>query len=112
MNSEPTPGDRSASAQAATVRLEAQSAVLRALAESATLAEATPRLLQAIAQGLGWERGAVWRVDRRANVLRCVENWCGDARGEGEFGALCRTLTFAPGVGLPGRVWVDAAPLW
>jgi PAS domain S-box-containing protein len=110
MNSEP--GDRSASAQAATVRLDAQCAILRALAESASLAEATPRLLQAIAEGLGWERGAVWRVDKRDNVLRCVENWSGGAAGEGGFGALCRSLTFAPGVGLPGRVWVGARAIW
>jgi len=110
--SEPTPGDRAASAQVSTVRLEAQCAVLRALAESGTLAEATPRLLHAIAEGLGWQHGAVWRVDRRANVLRCVENWCGTAATGNEFAAMCRSTTFAQGIGLPGRVWATARPVW
>ena len=107
-----TPAARPKSTTTSTVRLEAQVAVLRALAESATLAEATPRLLEAIGAGLGWEEGAVWRVDRRANVLRCVETWRRPELGPGGLGEVSRTLTFAAGVGLPGRVWESGRPVW
>ena len=34
-----------------------------ALAESATLADAAPRMLKAICETLGWEFGALWRID-------------------------------------------------
>ena len=37
----------------------------RVLAESATLADAAPRMLEAICQALGWEYGALWSVDQR-----------------------------------------------
>ena len=33
-----------------------------ALAESASLADAAPRMLQAVCQSLGWEYGALWEV--------------------------------------------------
>jgi DNA-binding NtrC family response regulator len=48
-------------------RLAAQHAVTRVLAESATLSEATPRILQAICESLEWEMGALWKVDAQAN---------------------------------------------
>jgi PAS domain S-box-containing protein len=50
-----------------------QHAVTRSLAESATLAAATPSMLQAICEGLGWEMGVVWCIDPHANVLRCLD---------------------------------------
>jgi hypothetical protein len=35
----------------------------RALAESATLEEAAPRMLKAVCEGLSWQCGAVWQVN-------------------------------------------------
>jgi hypothetical protein len=57
------------------VRLGAAYAATRVLAESATLPQAAPRILQAICENLGWAHGAVWRVDEAAGVLRCVDTW-------------------------------------
>ena len=45
------------------VRLAAQYAVTRVLADAPTLAVATPKILQAICECLGWSVGAIWRVD-------------------------------------------------
>jgi len=56
-------------------RLHAQYAVTRVLAESTSLREATPKVLRAICETLGWEHGALWRVDAAAEVLRCVALW-------------------------------------
>jgi PAS domain S-box-containing protein len=91
-------------------RLAAQYLVTRALADSVTLAEATPKILRALCETLGWVWGALWIVDREANVLRCHEV-CHDPSAEmAQFETASRELTFAPGVGLPGRVWADGKP--
>ncbi len=93
-------------------RLSAQYAVSRVLAESATLGEATPKILAAICETTNWEVGALWRLDRQDNVLRCVDVW---HRPEGNFASFekaTREITFAPGVGLPGSVWAKREPVW
>jgi two-component system, sensor histidine kinase and response regulator len=94
------------------LHLAVEYAAARALADSATIAEATPRILQAICDGLGWEHGGLWTVDWSANVLRCVETWQPPAVRFEAFETLTRETTFAPGVGLPGRVWQSGRPAW
>src|SRR5262245_60412287 len=93
-------------------RLAAQYATAVALAESATLAEATPRILRAICGALGWAHGALWRPDPDASQLGCVETWHDGDAGIAEFEAESRRTTFEPGVGLPGRVWSTGQPAW
>jgi PAS domain S-box-containing protein len=93
-------------------RLGAQYATTRVLAESATLAEAVPRVLEAICKSLEWEVGLLWNVDRDANVLRCVDIWSSPVVSVREFEAMSRRLAFPPGVGLPGRVWQEAKSVW
>ena len=83
-----------------------------ALAESATLAEAAPRMLEAICDALGWEYGAFWRVDRAARVLRCTATFHLPSLRVDEFTAASRQTAFASGIGLPGRVWASRQPAW
>jgi PAS domain S-box-containing protein len=93
-------------------RLAIQYAVTRILAEAATLAEATPGMLQTIAQIAGWDVGVVWAVDRAADMLRCVDTW---HRAGGDFCAFeeaTRSLRFAQADGLPGKVWAAQEPVW
>jgi signal transduction histidine kinase/integral membrane sensor domain MASE1/ActR/RegA family two-component response regulator len=93
-------------------RRAADQAVTHILADSATLAEASPRLLRAVGEGLGWDFGAVWEVDPEGRALVCVEVWHRpglDVRG---FEAASRTTILRPGVGLPGRVWAAGRPAW
>src|SRR5260221_4281334 len=92
--------------------LAAQYAVARVLAEAASLDEATPRLLQAACEGLGWEVGDLWRVDAAADVLRCVAVWHKASVQVPEFEAETRQLTFGRGSGLPGRIWANGKPAW
>jgi PAS domain-containing protein len=47
----------------------------RALAESASLADAAPRVLQAMCEAFDWEHGALWSVDTASDVMRCVHTW-------------------------------------
>src|SRR5262249_44808260 len=90
----------------------AQLAATRVLADSATLAEAPRRSLEAVWASIGWDFGALWRVDREANLLRCVEAWRRPDVAFPEFEERTRAGTFAPGVGLPGRVWAAREPIW
>ena len=93
-------------------RLSAQYAVTRALAESDTLTHATPHLLQAIGDGMEWEWGALWIVDREAGLLRCQSIWHARDIDSAEFDTMSRAMTFTPGRGLPGHVWQSAEPTW
>lgn len=93
-------------------RLAAQYAVSCVLAESASLAEAAPGILQAIGEGLEWELGVLWHVDPEHNVLCCTQTWHAPAVPIGQFEAVSRQMTFRPGVGLPGRVLDNGEPAW
>src|SRR5215831_256940 len=93
-------------------RLVAQHTVTQILAEAATLPEATPKILQAVCECLGWDLGTLWSLDRQAGVLRCVELWQKAAVAAPHFAATSRASTFPSGCGLPGRVWASRAPVF
>ena len=104
--------DTSEKLETAQRRLTPEYVTARALAESATLAEAAPRVLQAICEDLDWDHGALWNVDPAAGALRCVETYQLLKGSVGEFDAVSRGITFNKGVGLPGRVWATTKPAW
>ncbi|MGH9532152.1 MAG: response regulator [Terriglobales bacterium] len=93
-------------------RMAAGYAVTRVLTEAGTLEDATPRILQAVCESLGWETGCLWNVDEGAHRLRSTEFWHAPGHEFPEFEKVCRNFTFAPGVGLPGRVWAGGQPAW
>ncbi|MDQ6735749.1 MAG: response regulator, partial [Nitrospirota bacterium] len=81
--------------------------VTRVLEESSTLADATPKLFQAIGECAGWVFGAMWGVVPEGHLLRCEEVWHQPTVEATEFAAASRLRTFEPGSGLPGRVWAS-----
>ena len=93
-------------------RQAAQLAVTVALSEARTLDEAAPKLLQAVCETVGWELGAVWRMDRAATVLRCDLVWHVPSAEVKAFAALSQGTTFSKGMGLPGRIWAKGEPVW
>jgi GAF domain-containing protein/anti-anti-sigma regulatory factor len=93
-------------------RLQTQYAVTRALAESDRLRDAAPRILQAVCESLDWEVGALWRVDREADALRCVETWHVPGLAIVEFEEASKGQQFVKGTGLPGHVWETGEPTW
>jgi two-component system, sensor histidine kinase and response regulator len=93
-------------------RLTAEHVAARVLVDAVTFAEAAPKILEAICETLGWEHGALWRIDREADVLRCVEIWTSPSVSLPEFKAISRQTAFARGIGLPGRVWAAGQPVW
>jgi len=86
------------------------------LAESPALADALPLMMQRICRTFTWEVGAMWLLDVDAGELRCLKVWpapgASDGTAPSKFEALCFEIKFAPGVGLPGRVWQSLQPAW
>ena len=84
----------------------------RALTESPTLEEATPRMLEAVCRALGWQCGAIWEVNRARNLMRCAGTWHAPGLPLDEFSVATMQTTFVRGIGLPGRVWERREPAW
>ena len=84
----------------------------QALAESATLEEAAPRMLRAVCEALGWQCGAIWQANRARKILRCIGTWGTPGLPLDEFITATLAQTFEIGIGLPGRVWSRREPVW
>jgi len=93
-------------------RLAAQHAVTRILAETATLADAVPTILQSLCESLEWPLGTIWSVDRQAHVLRCINSWHAPDLDLEEFVEVNQHTTFALNMGLAGRIWASGQPAW
>ncbi len=86
-------------------------AITQVLAESATIEEAAPRLLNMLCEHLGWAFGALW-TDADTGTLRCHTTWHAAGAGLEEFAETTRRVALASGVGLPGRVLAAGHGLW
>ena len=108
--------DRSASKSPPRRTVAKQEQVLsetaRALAESSTLAEAAPRMLAAICEALGWDYGGLWQVHHTGRHMEPVAMWHPASLPLEAFSEATRQSTFAPGIGLPGRVWSTGQHAW
>lgn len=93
-------------------QLTAQYTVARILDEAGTIAEAAPRLLQAICNGLEFDAGALWSVDDAGQALRCLDVWCQPDDMCSAFVARTRRLKLNRNVGMPGRVWASGEGIW
>ena len=90
----------------------AQHLTTRVLVESETLAEAMPRVLEAVCQSLGWVLGIRWRVDPDEDVLRSEEIWEAPGLKSHQLAEVSRKFRFKRGIGLPGRVWRSGRAAW
>src|SRR6185295_5773265 len=93
-------------------RLAANFAVTRALAESTSLSEATPKLLQYVCEAVGWELGELWCVNAESNTLHIEGSWHVPAYEVEEFEKAGRKTILFPGIDLVGRVLKTDQPAW
>jgi signal transduction histidine kinase len=93
-------------------RVKTNYLVARALAEAPSPEEAFPIVLGAIGENLEWDCGTLWIVDAPSNTLRDAATWHRPGSRLEEFGRMAESVTFRPGVGMAGRVWSDARPVW
>jgi hypothetical protein len=89
-----------------------EEAVATALKASPTLLDTIPHVLQTLCTDGAWDAGVFWNVDSTHQVLRCRTVWHEHSLDFHGFEALCRQLTIAPGIDLPGRVWNLRSPVW
>jgi len=85
-------------------------AVAGAVATCETIPETLDALLPTIGGILGWDVGAAWRIAPEGQLLHSVGFWRAPEVCTPTFEAVTRASTFAPGYGLPGRVWASLAP--
>ena len=81
------------------------------LAETNSLAEALPQILQALSDALQWDACAYWSLDPSRNELNCAGVY------KAPFSANpkpldAKTLTCQLDQGLVGRVWTSGKPDW
>jgi two-component system, cell cycle sensor histidine kinase and response regulator CckA len=88
-----------------------QLAVTQVLADATSLHAAAPGIIQAVCETLGGKFGAVWEIDPRVNNLRCADIWHVPGLVASDLETQTRQISFAPGSGLPGRVWASGKPL-
>ncbi|MEG4282603.1 diguanylate cyclase [Microcoleus sp. A006_D1] len=119
-------------------RQAAQYAVARIMSESGSLESATPKIMQAICESLGWDIGELWTPmdgketkfdaeytrERVPFLLTVPDSNVEDIplllrvgvwrRGSevGEFVENCQQISLEPGAGLPGIVWNTGYPQW
>jgi PAS domain S-box-containing protein len=96
----------------AEARTALHSAVTSILADSGSLAEAAPRLLDQMGRQVGAVAGELWRVDAASRRLRRVCVWQVPGAGADEALTQGGALELAVGEGFPGRVWAEGAPVW
>ncbi|CAA9502775.1 MAG: Serine phosphatase RsbU, regulator of sigma subunit [uncultured Solirubrobacteraceae bacterium] len=85
--------------------------LLRALAGARTGESATGAVLGELVKALGGRLAVLWLLDPRTGLL----GWQADhsvADEPSELRDMNRRLTFAPGVGLPGRILSTLQPTW
>lgn len=82
------------------------------LAESATLANAAPKILQTICESLSWDMGLLWGVDEPGQLLRCLHVWHPAEVTQAPFEVFSQQHAFRRGIGLSGCVWASGQPLW
>jgi len=93
-------------------RLASQYAVTRVLSEATTLEEAVPKIIQAIGESLEWDLGLFWRVDKRAEMLRCFDQWTAPSIQADPFTSDAWQRVFRRGEDLPGRIWANGKSVW
>ncbi len=93
-------------------RVKAQHAVTQILVESSTIEEASLKIIEVVCECLAWDIGELWLADKQQGVLCLAESWHSPTIELPGFEAITRKTTFAPGIGLPGRVWQSGKPVW
>jgi PAS domain S-box-containing protein len=92
--------------------LKVEYAFNQILAKSPSWHQAMREALPAMCEIMNWNVGIFWATDCPAGVLRCGEIWSASNIEADDFKKLSRQMTFARGVGLPGRVWAGGQAAW
>ena len=84
----------------------------QAIVHAPTFGGAVRSSLEQICLITGWKFGQAWLPDETALSLRCEYASHATQPGLEEYHAACRQISLAPGMDLPGRVWLTKEPEW
>lgn len=84
---------------------QAELAITKTIAGSASLEIAAAKIITAVCTTLEWDLGSLWVVSANGSVLQCVGIWPKPGLSFPGFEAATRSMRFESGRGLPGRVW-------
>lgn len=82
-----------------------------AVSEAEDLHSGLEVVLRKVCDSTGWLLGQAW-MPGETGRLECVPAWHMGASGLEQFRKTSLDMTFAPGTGLPGRVWLEKKPVW
>ena len=94
------------------MRRQLETAAAKVIASGAKLAGLIPMMLSALGRQLQATVGAWWVPGSSGEVLQTAHMWQSDDAQVEPFMQASRELSFAPGQGLPGRVWEARASHW
>ncbi|GET41119.1 adenylate/guanylate cyclase domain-containing protein [Microseira wollei] len=87
-------------------------AATQAISRAADFHSALKVTISLVCETIGWDFGEAWVPADDATVLEYAQGWyIGDINLE-EFKQKSLKFTFAPHIGLPGRVWANKEPEW
>src|SRR5439155_5095785 len=97
-------------------RAEEQIALVRELAlsigEADSVEDAIELTLKTICERTGWELGQAWVPAAGVSYLECSPAWFTTSKDVEPFRRRSESMTFEPGMGMPGSVWSTSAPIW
>ena len=93
-------------------RLEARNEVIKALAVSGTLREASEKILESIGKCLDWDFGAFWEMEGEPKMLRCLTFWRSVEGQAQEFVDAIQNKSYGTGEEFPGHIWKLGRPVW
>src|SRR6185503_15297520 len=86
--------------------------VTRSLSQADDAAAGVQAAIRAVCETESWECGRYFRADTKAGVLRLEVAWGVPNEAVQRYIEGSRSITYAPGVGLAGRVWQSGKPVW
>ena len=93
-------------------RERAHYTITRILAESPTVEDALPRIVESICLILNWDLGVIWEANHD-NKLLTFQNSCTPSPDQFvSFIDHCQHTSIPMGMGLAGRVWTTGRPEW
>jgi PAS domain S-box-containing protein len=83
-----------------------------AIAGAESVEAALGDVLRSLCERTGWALGQAWVRTSDGRALVCSPAWHAAAPGLEPFRRVTEALSFVPGIGLPGKAWELAAPVW
>ncbi|AKG23698.1 response regulator [Calothrix sp. 336/3] len=92
--------------------LIAQYSIANIIAQSTSIKETIPQILESICEILAWDIGEMWMLEENHTTLRCSDIWYPQSFDIENFVQVTLETTCELGRGIPGKIWADLQPIW